>query len=201
VLRSRDDFSRERRWTLRNLLGLFGSKRFERTGTTQLTDFDHWQAQDDLEYRSSGGLFSGRTQETLAAGWAVVGGTPQSGSSSADYVLPGLFSGLPGTYDLRDTGASDPRTGVSVLASKPVAGAQLAAGPGGRLAAFDARPPGGNISALARAEVFFERAEGRADGREEHGSTFGPYWRVRLVPAVAADRLYAAGQQEGVVLP
>jgi hypothetical protein len=201
VLRSRDDFSRERRWTLRNLLGLFGSKRFERNGSTDFSDFDHWQAHDELEYRSSGGLFSGSTHEVLAAGWAAVGGAPESGSPSADYFLPGLFSGLPDTYDLRDAGAADPRTGVSVLASKPAAGMRLQARPSGRLAVFDADPPGRNISALSRAEVFFERPDRRADGREERGSTFSPYWRVRLVPPVPADHLYAAGQQDGVVLP
>lgn len=201
VRRSRDEFSRERSWTLRNLLGFLGSKRIERTGNTDLADFDHWIAHDEATYRSSGGLFSSSKRETLAAGWAVVGGGPQSGSTSADYSLPGLFAGLPGIYDLRDLGSPQPRSGTSVYASKAATDVGLAARPGGRLAVFDSRPPGGVVGALSRAEVFFERPDRRVDGKEESGSTFDPYWRVRLVPIVESDRAYAAIRQNGVVLP
>jgi hypothetical protein len=201
VLRSRDPFTRERQWTLRNMLGLFGSKRFERSGATDLADFDHWQSTDLLQYRSSGGLFSSSTRETLAVGFARVGDTPLSESGSAEYVLPGLFTGLPSVYDLQDTGSTDPRSGISVLASKPSAAARLRTQPGGRLAAFDSQPPGGSLAALSRAEVFFERPDVRADGKQEAGSTYSPYWHVRLVSPMAADHAFAASRQSGVSLP
>ena len=201
VLRSRDAFTRERQWTLRNLLGLFGSKRFERTGGTTLADLDHWQSTDLLQYRSSGGLFSGSTRETLAVGFARVGDSPISESGSADYVLPGLFTGLPSIYDLQDPHAVDPRSGISVMASKPSAAARLPSAAGGRLAVFADSPPGGNLAALARAEVFFERPDARADGREEAGSSYAPYWHVRLVSPLRADHAFVASRQAGVSAP
>ena len=179
VRASRDSFSRERRWTLRNLLGVFGSKRLERTGGTDLADYDHWSAVDDLTYRDSGGLFSGSTTDTLARGWAHVGGVPDSGSTAENYYLPALFTGLPATLDLRDLTARNPTSGVSVLVAKSGAraaavGAAAQVQPGGHLAVFGARPPGGSMAALARAEVFFERPDDRADGAQETGSTYDP---------------------------
>ena len=206
VRRSRDDFSKQRQWTLRNLLGFLGSKRLERTGGTDLQDFDHWAAVDELTYRDNGGLFSGSTEDTVARGWATVGSSPQSGSTSTQYLMPALFSGLPSVYELRDAGSAQPTTGLSMFASKPrtstlTAGAAAKVQPSGRLAVFDGRTPGNVLAALSRAEIFFERPDERADRRAEQGSLFDPYWRVRLVAPVAADRLYAATQQDGVALP
>ncbi len=200
---SLDDFSHRREWTLRNLFGLFGSKRFERTGGTDLPDPDHWVANDQLLYHASGGLFSGATDDLLASGLARVGGAPLSTSGSADYYLPALFTGLPAIEDIRDTGAADPRAGISVYATRPphTGKGPSGVGPGGRLAVFDATVPGGRMAALARAEVFFDRPDARADGREEYGSTFAPYWRARLVAPVASDNAYVAARQGGVLLP
>ena len=207
--RSLDDFSRQRQWTLRNLLGFLDSKRMERSGGTDLRDPDHWVANDGLLYHASGGLFSGATDDTLATGFASVGGAPVSLSGSDEYYLPALFSGLPAIDDVRDTGATDPRAGISTYVTRPFhagvgTGAGVAAGgvgPGGRLAVFDAAVPGRSVAALSRAELFFERPDARADGRQEYGSTFDPYWRVRLVAPVALDRAYAAARQDGVLLP
>ncbi len=206
VRRSRDDFSKQRQWTLRNLLGFLGSKRLERTGGTDLQDFDHWAAVDDLTYRDNGGLFSGSTEDTVARGWATVGSSPQSGSTSTQYFMPALFSGLPSVYDVSDSSSERPTTGLSIFASKPrastlTAGAAAKVQPSGRLAVFDGRSPGNVVAALSRAEVFFERPDERADRRVERGSLFDPYWRVRLVSPMPADRLYAAFRQDGVVLP
>jgi hypothetical protein len=191
---------------LRNLIGFLGSKRMERTGGTDLQDFDHWAAVDDLTYRDNGGLFSGSTVDTLARGWATVGSSPQSGSASTQYLMPALFSGLPSVYDISDSSTALPTTGLSVFVSKPraatmTAGAAAKVQPSGRLAVFDGRSPGDVVAALSRAEIFFERPDERADRRAERGSLFDPYWRVRLVAPVPADRVYAASQQDGVVLP
>ncbi len=41
------------------------------------------------------------------------------------------------------------------------------------------------LSAVAKAEVFFKRPVARADGRDEYGNLFNPYWDVRLVDAGA----------------
>lgn len=201
--RSLDDFSRRREWTLHNLLGFLDSKRLERTGGTDLPDPDHWVANDQLLYHASGGLFSGATDDLLASGLASVGGAPLSVSGSAEYYLPALFTGLPSIEGIRDTGAADPRSGISVYAARPphAGTARSGVGPGGRLAVFDAAVPGGRMAALARAEVFFERPDARADGREEQGSTFAPYWRPRLVAPVASDETYVAVRQGGVLLP
>jgi hypothetical protein len=206
VRRSRDDFSKQRQWTLRNLLGFLGSKRMERTGGTDLQDFDHWAAVDDVTYRDNGGLFSSSTEDTVARGWATVGSSPQSGSSSTHYLMPALFSGLPSVYDISDSNKGQQTTGLSVFAFKPraamlTAGAAAKVQPSGRLAVFDGRSPGNVVAALSRAEIFFERPDERADRRTEGGSLFDPYWRVRLVAPVPADRLYAAFQQDGVVSP
>ncbi|MBS0399018.1 MAG: hypothetical protein JSR95_10105, partial [Proteobacteria bacterium] len=160
-------------------------------------------ANDQLLYHASGGLFSGATDDLLASGLASVGGAPLSTSGSADYYLPALFTGLPAIEDIRDTGAADPRAGISVYATRPphTGKGPSGVGPGGRLAVFDATVPGGRMAALARAEVFFERPDARADGREEYGSTFAPYWRARLVAPVASDNAYVAARQGGVLLP
>lgn len=206
VRRSRDDFSRQRQWTLRNLLGFLGSRRLERTGGTDLQDFDHWAAVDDFTYRDNGGLFSGSTEDTVARGWTNVGSAPESGSLSTQYLLPALFSGLPSIVDIGSLDSGRPTTGLSVLATKPRAPALSAeaaakAHPSGRLAVFDGRMPGNVVAALSRAEVFFERPDDRADGRSERGNLFDPYWRVRLVTPVPADHRYAASLQDGVALP
>ncbi|MBS0611605.1 MAG: hypothetical protein JSS24_00350 [Proteobacteria bacterium] len=199
--RSLDDFSRQRQWTLRNLLGFLDSRRMERTGGTDLRDPDHWVASDMLTYHASGGLFSGSTDDTLATGFASVGGAPLSTSGSDEYYLPALFSGLPAIQDVRDTTSTDPKAGISAYVSKPRNVGPGRVGPGGRLAVFDGAVPGKGVAALARAEVFFERPDARADGREERGSTFDPYWRVRLIAPVGLDEAYAAGRQGGVLLP
>lgn len=203
IRRSRDDFTRQREWTLRSLLGFLGSKRIERRGGTDLVDLDHWQGLDDATYRSSGGLFSGSTTNTFAAGYARVGGTPLSGSGSAEYYLPALYTGLPSVYDIDRSITAEPRPGIStyVTAPAPASAAPPSVGPGGRLAVFSGPGAPREVAALSRAEVFFERPDVRADGREERGSTYDPYWRVRLVPPVLGDRAFAAAHQGGVWQP
>ncbi len=121
--------------------------------------------------------------------------------------LGAVFSGLP---DSRDAANLDPsadlRTGITIRVSKPRGALRTSGGasiiqPSGRLAQFAASAPGGEIAALSRAVVFFERPVARADGQEELASLYNPYWQVRLVAATAADRAYAAARQGGLALP
>lgn len=133
--------------------------------------------------------------------------TAARAESSMHTPLGPAFSGLPDSRDLADTDpASRATTGITVRAAKAhadtlTAGNAAQARPGGRLALFDARPASGELVALSRAEVYFDRIAARADGQVERGSLYNPYWRVRLVAPTADDRAYAAALQGGLGLP
>jgi hypothetical protein len=51
---------------------------------------------------------------------------------------------------------------------------------------------GGAIHALGAAEVYFQRPEGRRDGRREYPSLFNPYWHARLVDVSRQERVLTA---------
>jgi Putative Flp pilus-assembly TadE/G-like len=209
VMRSRDAFTREREWTLRNRLPLFGQKRFERTGGTALQGFERWVAQDDLTFvhRRFSLFGGGRKREVIATGWASVGPGGTSRGSLGSFPLPGFYSGIPTVYDLNLSRGREPRTTTLTVRTFKDRGATLTAGgvatarPSGRLALFDGGAANGELAALSRAEVFFDRSEPRHDGAEEFGSLYSPYWRVRLAPVTFGDKLIAATQQAGVMLP
>jgi hypothetical protein len=117
------------------------------------------------------------------------------------------FRGLPGSQELSNLDANAGRTtGITIAVSKQQAslltsGGRAQARPSGQLAMFDARPAGGQMMSLSRAEVFFDRVDTRAGNRTEIGSLHNPYWRVRLVAVTAADRSFSAAQQGGLLLP
>jgi hypothetical protein len=208
VLRSRDPFTRERAWELHNLFGFLGSRRFERTGGTELRDFDRWEAEDDLTFRyRTFSLFGGRRRsEQIAAGFATVGPTTESGAPRAIYRLPARFSGIPSTYDIDHTRRGELLAHVTVRATKPrnqtlTAGGVARVKPSGALALFDGGAAAGELAALSRAEIFFERPISRDDESAELGNLFNPYWRVRLAPPTDADRALAAVLQGGVFIP
>ena len=119
----------------------------------------------------------------------------------------GFFSGIPTSQEISDVDpAREPSTGITIRVSKSqsdtlTSGNAAQAGPSGNLAVFGDHPAGGQIAALSRAQVFFDRIAARADGKSELGSLYNPYWRVRLVSPTAADRVYAASKQGGLVLP
>ena len=119
----------------------------------------------------------------------------------------GYFSGIPTSQEITDVDpASENTTGITIRVSKSQAdtltsGNAASAAPSGRLAFFNDHPAGGEIAALSRAQVFFDRIAARADGKSELGSLYNPYWRVRLVAPTAADRAYAATKQGGLGLP
>jgi apolipoprotein N-acyltransferase len=129
--------------------------------------------------------------------------------ADADMKEPGIykFSGLPDSRDVADVDADAPwQTGITILVSKKhtdtlTSGGAAQAKPSGELALFNDRPAKGRMAALSRASVFFDRISPRADGKAEIASLYNPFWRVRLVAPVAADRAYAAAQQGGLALP
>lgn len=120
------------------------------------------------------------------------------------------FSGLPATRDLAKVEPTDPdpppSTAITILVRKPhgrmlTSGGLAQAKPSGRLELFDAKPAGSRLVALSRANVYFDRIAARADGKTERASLYNPYWRVRLVAPTAADKAWAAAQQQGLALP
>jgi len=117
------------------------------------------------------------------------------------------FSGIPASRDLRNLDPKAERsTHLTMLVSKSqgalmTSGGAAQAKPAGDLALFNDKPAGGQLMALSRAEVFFDRIAARADGKSEVASLYNPYWRVRLVAPTAGDKAYAAAKQGGLALP
>lgn len=237
TLRSRDDFTRERSWTIKGPDIPFYQKNvaLKRRGGTDLVGYDEWRAVDTLENHGQrfgcgkGGMsWCGDVQEPIAWGATEVnagdgdqgpgyhgnsyGENPRTSKVADSNMLHlndqgAIFSGLPTTRDLRDLEAADPRTGITIRVAKSrnhlrTSGSGVSiVQPSGRLAQFGANAPGGEMAALSRAEVFFERPVARDDGKEELPNLFNPYWQVRLVSPTTSDKLYAAARQGGLLLP
>jgi hypothetical protein len=203
----------------------------KRRGGTDLIDYDEWRALDTLEHQGQRWRrVSWRWRRTPIA-WGGAAATsdepiPERGFHGASYrdnprttlwyAEPELhsgdkvgagFSGLPAVRELADLQRNDEhRTGLSLRVFKPRAALRISGGssrvqPGGRLRRFDASPPGNEMAALARAEVFFDRPLARSDGRKERASLYSPYWQVRLVSPGPDDRVWSASRQQGIGLP
>ncbi len=119
-------------------------------------------------------------------------------ADAARLVIPAAhFSGIPEVRDLTVLDPRvEPRTGVSVVVHKPIASSKTSGSAAqtrqsGTLAQFSDRPGQGAILGLSRAEAYFDRVAGRADGGQERASLYNPYWRARLVAPTGADRGYA----------
>jgi hypothetical protein len=174
-----------------------------------LEGLDSWIAHDDLTFaHRSFSLFGGGLKRDLvASGMAAVGRRSESRGSLGTYPLPAAYFGIPATYDLDLSRGHEPRsTVITVRAHKSraatlTAGGAAAAQPSGRLALFAGGAAGGELAALSRAEVYFDRSEPRRDGAAELANLYSPYWRVRLVPPTLADKVVAASLQAGVMLP
>ena len=132
-------------------------------------------------------------------------------ASFADAAMsnPGManYHGIPDSRDLRDL---DPKaeatTAITLRVSKSqsdtlTSGNAAQAKPSGSLALFDGHPAAGQLAALSRAQVYFDRIAPRPDGSTELGSLYNPYWRVRLVAPTAADKAFAATEQDELALP
>ncbi|HET9643643.1 MAG TPA: apolipoprotein N-acyltransferase, partial [Burkholderiaceae bacterium] len=120
------------------------------------------------------------------------------------------FSGIPDIRELADLGVTEktpkPSTSITILVTKSqsdtlTSGNAANARAGGRLSVFGDRPAGGIITALSRAEVFFDRIAARSDGRDEIGSLYNPYWRVRLIAPTEGDKADIAPKQNNLMLP
>ncbi len=117
------------------------------------------------------------------------------------------FTGIPDSRELRKLDPDDDiTTGITVRVHKAqsptlTSGNALQAESSGDLALFSDYPANGQIAALSRAQVFFDRIAERRDGKTEIGSLYNPYWRVRLVAPTVADKAYAASRQSGLSLP
>lgn len=239
TLRSRDQFTRERDWTISGptIWPIQKDVALKKRGGTDLVGYDEWRAMDTLEQhgrRLGCGKFGldwcDDVQQSIAWGAAEVnalgadqghgyhgGSYAENSRTSKKYADPNMyhlstsslahFSGLPTSRDLAklDPAASQ-RTGITIRVSKArntmrTSGGASIIQPSGRLAQFGANAPGGEIAALSRAEVFFERPVARADGHEELASLYNPYWQVRLVSPTSGDKAYAAARQGGLALP
>jgi hypothetical protein len=119
----------------------------------------------------------------------------------------GSFTGIPDSFDLRELDpAREQLTGITVRVSKAHASTLTSGNAAqfrttGALDLYGNRPAGGQLAAMSRAEVFYDRIAARADGKTELASLFNPYWRVRLVAPTAADKAFSAALQGGLVLP
>lgn len=239
TVRSRDQFTRERNWTLSSfdipLIRKNGT--LKKRGGTDLIGFDEWRAVDTLELHGQHfgcGRFglSWCSDVRTPIGWGAVEVDAGDGDAGAGYhgnaynensttasnadanmKSPGngdfyaFFHGIPDSRELKDLDPnSDITTGVTIRVTKNqsatlTSGNAAQAKAVGDLALFSDRPAGGQLAALSRAQVFFDRIADRADGKSEIGSLYNPYWRVRLVAPNAADKAYSAARQSLLVLP
>ena len=67
--------------------------------------------------------------------------------------------------------------------------------------AVDDRSADDEIGAVAKSEVYFKRPTdfslfARADGQEEYGSAFNPYWSAHLVDTTHAERVVSLWLQQ-----
>ena len=193
--------------------------------------FDEWRAVDTLELHGErfgcgkfGLSWCGDVQTRVGQGAALAsadGGDAGRGyhgnaysenartAATADGEMraASTFSGIP---DSRDVANLDPTavqtTGITIRVSKDHASTLTSANAAqfkttGALDLYSSRPAGGQMAALSRAEVFYDRIAARADGRTELASLYNPYWRVRLVAPTASDKVFSAALQGGLALP
>ena len=203
----------------------------KKRGGTDLIGFDEWRAVDTLELHGErfgcgkfGLSWCGDVQTRVGQGAALAsadGGDAGRGhhgnaysenartAATADSEMraASTFSGIP---DSRDVANLDPTavqtTGITIRVSKDHASTLTSANAAqfkttGALDLYSSRPAGGQMAALSRAEVFYDRIAARADGRTELASLYNPYWRVRLVAPTASDKVFSAALQGGLALP
>jgi hypothetical protein len=234
-MRSRDQFTRERNWTIDGFDIPFVRKdpSLKKRGGTELVGYDEWRGVDTLELHGEkfgcgrfGLSWCDDIKEPIGWGGIEVdagggdaghgyhgnayGDNPTTADRSdevmrqPDYTF---YSGLPAVREIADVNPDhEAVTGITIRVWKKQADTLTSGGaatlkPSGELKVFDDHPAKGDMVALSRAQVFFDRISPRADGKTELGSIYNPYWRVRLVAPLAADKAYAATKQDGLVLP
>jgi hypothetical protein len=196
-------------------LGTFRN-RVERTGGTRLIGFDEWRAADQATYfrwHLSWPKWSpprcDQSSQSLGTGnqSASTGGVTTATSTNWKY------SGIPGFADLSTDALQDPdpkaQFAVRVLREASEtrtsdARSDIKTTP--RLNAYNNAVPTDLLAqrkvyiGLSASETFFKRPTGRADGMQEIGSLFNPYWQTHLMQVPDSVRS-AAQLLQGVVTP
>ena len=133
---------------------------------------------------------------------------PRTAATAESEMRPALtFRGIPDSRDMADLGHTAAiTTGITVRVSKSHASTLTSANAAqfkttGALDLYSSRLAGGQMAALSRAEIYFDRTAARADGKTELASLFNPYWRVRLVSPTVEDKAFSAALQAGLALP
>lgn len=116
--------------------------------------------------------------------------------SNEDFVEVDGYSGLRAYRDMADLSEDnkDPRLAITVEVAKDGAKVRTARQIGigaGQFRLDDDFTKKNEMAALSKAEVYFKRPVDRADGKEEYGNLFNPYWHARLVPVGRTERLTA----------
>jgi hypothetical protein len=188
----------------------------ERTGGTQLIGFDEWRATDQATYYrwqirwpKFGPPSCEQSPQTLGSGdqRASLDGVTTAGSKNWKY------SGIPSFAELSTDALQDPdpraQFAIRVLRRADQtrtsdARSDIKTTP--RLNAYRSGAPTDLASGarvyvgLSAAETFFKRPAGRADGMQEIGSLFNPYWQTHLMQVPDGVR-EAAQLLQGVVAP
>jgi hypothetical protein len=208
LMNSRDGFTRSRRSDLLQL----GVVSLPRRGGTDLLGEYSWRGVDTLSLHTN--VLLGHVETPMGWGAAenlrqVVTQTGEHGGSrtrnprasriAQRLLRPAtLYAGVPEIRDVVNPTARDLRTlTYSVALDLP----QASLGTMDRLLmplgipVVDGDPEAvnpdlaaGALHAIGSAEVYFQRPEARADGRDEYPSLFSPYWQARLAPTPAAMR-------------
>lgn len=223
VVESRDGFTTRRNWDVNAINTPVWKLSFNKRGGTDLIGLNEWKGVDTLAAHES--VFRCRRlrcrwfHTEVPIGWGAAdlndgngsggngehGGSAQTNPNTHQYALGdmkdlGKFSGIPQYYDVSDKSATDPRLTLTLEVAKR--GNQIRTSSkvnlgGGRLALLDDYEDD-DMQVLSEAEVFFKRYTSRADGREEYGSLFNPYWQARLAKPTLTERLRATGGLGGV---
>ena len=188
-----DGFTPERSWSDRGAYpGCFWNwntrPRIDRSGSTQLVNYDEWRATDIATY----------TEYYVRRGWFSIscrsqtsrlGYGSQSASSASASTSDWTYSGIPNYVDLTSEALSkdDPRLLYAVQLRRSLAQTSTSEGRSGvknteRINPYRANAAADNaLFGLAGVEVFFQRPDNRVDGQTELPSLFNPYWQVHLV--------------------
>ena len=209
-----DRFVRSRSWTDPSPWpSCFGSGGFaynelQRRGGTEMVGYDEWRATDAMSMHRKY-LGKGFTCKDAVA---PVGAGSQSAAnqeSGADADSDSwAYSGIADFDELTDAALKDPdpraRFPVRLIRDKAQTRTSETSSPikaSGDLAVYKAQEANDVIAATSTAEVFFQRPAPRADGMQELGSLFNPFWQVHLVANSGPVRTYATGRQGAAPLP
>lgn len=109
----------------------------------------------------------------------------------------GTYDGIRPYYDFSDLSTPHYSTpGLLIEVSKPADAIRTSSRVGmgaGRLRLDDGEA-NDEMTVLAKAEAYFQRPDDRwprADGKEEYGNLFNPYWQAHLVDSTSTERLAA----------